>query len=572
MFSFQRATGAVAAAVVAAGGWAFAQEPAPLSAPAADSLPSTDPSATGDATAGSMPAPGGGGLGGQDSAAPAGQPGSPQDAPGGFNWKQVPRVRPFPRPAFFPNPPTGPGYYSILDRVRGNELKAPPKWPYPRFGAIAPSFFDVDNFSYLDDPKNTQFDFFDPLKRVRFGPESNWLFTTGGEIRSRYENRYNDRLGQKDNIYELSRVRAYGDLWYKDDFRLFVEGIGAYSSNQDLTPLNRDENKADFLNLFIDAKIAEWDGKPAYLRVGRQELLLGSQRLVSTLDWANARRPFQGVRGFRQTEKWDFDAFWVQPVKIQENKLDSVDNNQNFAGTFATYRPKKGQAVDMYYFMLDNTNRSQQLGVQRSPFTFHTFGGRYAGNQDGFLFDAEAAMQLGSLDKRNHVAGFATAGAGYYWKDVTWTPTVWAYYDYASGGTNGNTDHTFNQLFPFGHYYMGWLDQVGRQNIHDLNFHLYMYPTKWLTSWVQFHSFWLASDTDALYNSAGNAVRRDATGRSGSHVGEEIDLVYNVHVTTHVDFLTGYSYLFGGEFLKNTAGTTGSVNSSFAYFQVSYRW
>src|SRR5205085_23171 len=33
----------------------------------------------------------------------------------GFDWKKVPRVRPFPRPGFFQVPPTGPGYYSALD-------------------------------------------------------------------------------------------------------------------------------------------------------------------------------------------------------------------------------------------------------------------------------------------------------------------------------------------------------------------------------------------------------------------------------------------------------------------------
>ena len=123
-------------------------------------------------------------------------------------------------------------------------------------------------------------------------------------------------------------------------------------------------NKSDFLNLFVDAKIANLDGNPAYVRVGRQELLFGSQRLISPLDWANTRRTFQGVRAFRQTDKWDFDLFWVQPVIANANRLDSVDNNQNFVGAWATYRPKKGQTIDAYYLMLDNTN---QLDHARHP-------------------------------------------------------------------------------------------------------------------------------------------------------------------------------------------------------------
>ena len=263
-------------------------------------------------------------------------------------------------------------------------------------------------------------------------------------------------------------------------------------------------------------------------------------------------------------------------MAINASKFDSVDNNQNFAGAWATYRPKKGQAIDAYYLMLDNTNRVVQQGIPRGNFTRHTVGGRYAGTLESnpqVLFDSETAFQFGSQNGRDVFAAMTTQGLGYNFKDTAWNPTVWAYYDYASGGgeTRG-TAHTFNQLFPFGHYYLGWIDQVGRQNIHDLNFHLYLYPAKWLTLWTQFHSFWLADRTDALYNAAGNAIRRDATGRAGSHVGTEIDFVFNVHLSKHADLLGGYSRLYGGDFLKNTAGRNAAQNADFFFLQFSYRW
>jgi hypothetical protein len=436
---------------------------------------------------------------------------------------------------------------------------------------IQPSFFDVDNFSYLDNPSNTEHDFFDPLKRVRVG--DNWLFVTGGDVRTRYESLYNARLTQQNDSYNLSRLRVYTDLWYRDTFRLYAEYLGAWSSGQEIPRLPIDENKSELLNLFTDLKLADLGGNPAYVRIGRQELLFGSQRLISPLDWANTRRTFQGVRAFRQTEKWDFDMFWVQPVIPNPNTFDSVDNNVNFAGAWGTYRPKKTQTIDAYYLFLDNTNVGSILDIPRGQFTRHTFGGRYVGNVDNFLFDLEGAMQLGSQNGRDVVAGMATAGAGYNFKDRRWNPTVWAYYDYASGGdpTSG-TAHTFNQLFPFGHYYLGWLDVVGRQNIHDLNFHLYLYPTKWLTSWFQFHSFWLANSRDALYNAGGIPIRISPTGTAGSHVGEELDLVFNFHLSKHADILMGYSYLWGGDFLRNTSGPTAAQNASMYFLQFSYRW
>ena len=69
-----------------------------------------------------------------------------------------------------------------------------------------------------------------------------------------------------------------------------AEGIAAFSNSQDLPSLPIDQTGFDFLNLFMDFKLADVLGKAAYLRVGRQELLFGSQRLVSNLDWANTRR------------------------------------------------------------------------------------------------------------------------------------------------------------------------------------------------------------------------------------------------------------------------------------------
>ncbi|MGL6076286.1 MAG: alginate export family protein [Fimbriiglobus sp.] len=487
-----------------------------------------------------------------------------------FDWKNVPRVRAFPRPGNFPVPATGPGYYSALDQLRGECLKAPPKYPYPRFGLMQPSFFDM-NFAYLDDPKNTEKDFFDPLKRVHIG--ENWLFSTGGDLRYRHESNYNNRLTQNDNNYDLTRMRIYTDLWYKDYFRVYAEFIGAWSANQDLAPLPIDRNHGDLLNLFVDVKVLELNDKPVYVRGGRQELLFGSQRLLSPLEWANTRRTFQGVRAMHSTEQWDFDAFWVNPVIPNVNEFDSIDSNQNIVGGWATYKPKKGHAIDAYYLVHDNTNRVTQQGVQRAPFTRYTLGSRYSGNEGNWLWDLEGAVQFGNAGGQDITAGMATAGLGYNFKNMPMNPTLWAYYDFASGGnTRGGNNHTFNQLFPFGHFYLGWIDQVGRQNIHDFNVQMYFYPTPWITTWVQFHSFWLANNQDALYNAAGNAIRRDATGRSGSHVGEELDLVMNFHLSNHSDFLMGYSYLFGGDFLRNTAGRNGAVDSSFLFFQMTYRW
>jgi hypothetical protein len=477
-----------------------------------------------------------------------------------------------PRPGFFPNAPKGCGYYSLHDHLTGQSREAAPQSGYPASAAMPFSFFNAD-FRYLDDPKTTGLDYSDALKRIRLGDD--WMFSTGGQVWSRYMNLDNARLTQADDVHTLFRARAYGDLWYRDQFRLFGEFITAQSFWYDLNPQAIDRDRADFLNLFVDVKVAESCGKAWYLRVGRQELLLGSQRLVSPLDWANTRRTFQGVSLWHQGETWDTTLFWVQPILQNPGEVNSVDNNQNFAGAWFTYKPEKGRLVDLYYLFLDNTNNLTQQGIERAPFHVHTLGSRYMGDKDHFLWDLEAAVQLGERGEQSILAGMLTAGAGYHFENAPLNPTFWLYYDFASGDGSPNAGDrysTFNQLFPFGHYYMGWIDLVARQNIHDVNAHLYLYPTPWMMVWFQYHHFRLAESRDALYNAAGAAYRRDPTGAAGTDVGNEIDLVINFHLTKHSDLMLGYSKLWGGGFLDATSGPNAAKDADQLFAIYSYRW
>src|SRR5262249_20653807 len=161
-------------------------------------------------------------------------------------------VRIFPPPGFFSVPPKGPGYYSLHDLLTGTCRKDPPKFPYPPFALMSPGFFDAD-FRYLEDPKNKQHDLFDPLHRVHLG--DGWLFNTGGEARWRHMHEVNSRLSGVTNDYDLVRLRVYGDLWYRDVFRVYVEFLSAHSFNQNLPPALIDVDRADLLDAFIDLKL-----------------------------------------------------------------------------------------------------------------------------------------------------------------------------------------------------------------------------------------------------------------------------------------------------------------------------
>jgi hypothetical protein len=149
-------------------------------------------------------------------------------------------------------------------------------------------------------------------------------------------------------------------------------------------------------------------------------------------------------------------------------------------------------------------------------------------------------------------------------------PTFWVYYDFASGSDHGVFQGgTFNQLFPFGHFYLGFIDDVGRQNIQDLNLHAYVYPTNWITTGLQAHFFYLESAKDALYSAGGAVERTSPKGNAGKHVGDELDFTTNFHLNFHQDILVGYSVMFAGEFIRKTGNPT---SPQLLYVQYSYKW
>jgi hypothetical protein len=523
--------------------------------------------------------PGGGGPpSGPDEEAPsAGAPSgaegaaAPRDPSIPSWWANVPNVQPFPPPGNTIVPPTSPGYYSLLDVLRGNYRQKPPTYPYPRFGIMMFSFYNAD-WRYLDTLNNPDVDPFDFLKRNRFFND-NVMFTTGGEFRYRYNNEMDSRLSGKDNVYELTRTRVYGDLWFRDIFRIYAEFINAQSFNQDLPPTPADQYNPNFLNLFADLKVLTLYNKPVYFRAGRQELLYGSQRLISPLDWANTRRTFQGLKLFWQNEKLSLDAFCVQPVVPSANSFASVNYEQLFTGLWGTYRPTKGEIVDLYYLNLDDVSHiySGRSGV-KGALNVSTVGSRWYGDRNNWLWDTEAMLQFGSYSNQGILAKAYTMGGGYRFSKIPTTPQFWVYYDTASGDPdpgNNSVHRTFNQLFPFGHYYFGMTDLVGRQNINDVHADFAFFPTRWITAFAQYHVLRLDSPKDALYNSAGVATRQDITGRSGSDVGEVLTGIINFTLDKHQNVLVQYSHLYAGDYLRKT----GSGRSpEILWFMYNFRW
>jgi hypothetical protein len=453
-----------------------------------------------------------------------------------------------------------------------------PEEARPAQEAYKALFYDND-FTYLNDPANREFYWTDWFKQIPVGRKS--MLDLGGEYRLRDQHEFRLRgrnlSGQNDDFL-LQRTRFYGNLKLGDGLRLYGEALDSATSFQRHTPLPTEQNGIEALNLFADARLFDGDRGQLWGRVGRQELQYGSQRLVSPAEWNNILRTFDGAKLFWRGKKWDIDAFWTRPVAfgiLPKNKLGSgrLDVTQDFYGVFSTYRGVEKQTFDFYYLGLTSYGAPISAAFPVNS-NFQTVGSRWEGRQANLLWDFEGGYQFGRYSSGSQSAGFAVAGAGYEFADTPWKPRTWLYYDRASGDANpANGRHgTFNQLFPWGHRYFGFMDLVGRQNIRDLNLLVTANPTKKTNLLLWYHIFHLAEARDALYNASGTPIRISPTGAAGTYVGQELDLLVQFIVSARADVLFGYSHFFAGSFVKatNPAGVSG--NADFYYSQWSWRF
>ena len=138
-----------------------------------------------------------------------------------------------------------------------------------------------------------------------------------------------------------------------DNFRIFGEYLYADSGGEFFNNRPIEENRGEIQNLFLDTRLT--DGLS--VRLGRQELLFGAQRLISPLDWANTRRTFQGARGTYQGDSWTLDGFFVNPVvrnAANESKIDDANEDVDFYGVYASNSGTALGTVDTYYLGLSN--------------------------------------------------------------------------------------------------------------------------------------------------------------------------------------------------------------------------
>lgn len=438
-----------------------------------------------------------------------------------------------------------------------------------------------EDYSYLKDTSKRS-DLFDPIKYVPLGSDDFYI-SFGGQLRERYELFDNNNFGagpQDGDGFYLHRILLHADLHATEYFRLFVQGKSSMIDDRDGGPRPTDSDEIDLQQAFFDIKLPLPTGEKdsATLRVGRQDLLYGAQRLISPLDWANVRRTFEGAKLSTVYNKHTIDAFLVRPVLVENEECNTGDDDTDFWGVYDTIALpgliSKGDGTKLEVYGLGLHKRNNTTTPVDSD--TYTIGARFYTNPKPFDLDVEGDYQFGQFGSGDIAAWSLAIEGGYTLLDGPATPRVYLGFDIASGDDDPTDSdrETFNQLFPLGHAYFGYIDAVGRQNIIDLHPGLeltLLKDARWakrVTLRGDYHLFWRESNDDAVYNAGGGVLRADS-GSDESYIGSEIDLLLTWQLDRHTQVYVGYSHFFAGDFIEET-GADEDIDFFYAAIQYTF--
>ncbi len=433
-----------------------------------------------------------------------------------------------------------------LTHAQTTRLPSPPPYQLLRF---------EEDYRYLRNPA-LHSNLWDPLKFVALNDAATWYLSLGGEARERYEYFHNANWGggpQDGNGYVLQRFMVHADLHQGEQVRFFVQLKSGLENGRVGGPRPTDEDKLDLHQAFADFTVSVGQTASLVLRAGRQELLFGSQRLVSVREGPNVRQSFDGGRLILWAAPWRVDAFVTLPVETNPGVFnDATDHTRMFWGVYGV-RPfallPQG-SIDLYYLGLDRKQASFDQDTAHE--LRHSIGTRWWGRPQPWDYNWEFVYQWGDFGSGAIQAWTVASDTGYTLPTLRFHPRLGLKANVTSGDLNsqGRNLQTFNALFPKGAYF-GEIALIGPANLFDLHPVLDVHLTQNVTVTIDWIFFWRESIHDGIYGPAVNLIRSGRTS-SARYIGSQATAQAEWQLNRHMTLMVIYTHFFAGAFLKET--------------------
>lgn len=371
----------------------------------------------------------------------------------------------------------------------------------------------------------------------------------GGEIRVRAENVKTD--GASGDGQYLQRTRINVDAKVNETTKAYIQlqDSRTWGSDGTTTGLGTaNENEAvDVSQAYFQLdKLAD---QPLSLRVGRQALSYGDQRLVGGLEWSNFARRFDALKLVYNTDAFSVDLWTAKVVEA----IPASDADRDFNGIYATVKSVPNNTIDLY-LLQDKAGKNAAAPADRDVLTY---GLRVAGKAADLDYTGEFALQTG-----DNSAGVDQESSAYALKAGYTIPAVMglrigAEYDFASGDDAGTENKDFQNLYPTNHYLYGYNDDITWKNIQAMSLNVSVKPADNLSVAAE---YWAYTEAEKV--------------GTGDDAGTELNLLAKYTLNANVKLEAAYVMRTAGDdATADYLGTAGAIakddSSTFTYLQAN---
>ena len=311
----------------------------------------------------------------------------------------------------------------------------------------------------------------------------------------------------------------------------------------------------------------------ASLKVGRQALIYGDSRLIGAPNWSNTSRVFDAVRLQVRGSGAKLDLFSASVVRNDPNRrLNRSVEGEYLHGLYGSLENViPGSTLEPYLLWQTKSSVVNELNAH-GDLDRYTLGFRAWGKGLGpWDYNAALVRQWGQVAGSDIQAWAYYAELGYS-IEARLNPRLYIHYNFGSGDKDSQDGRFggFVNLYPTTAFLYGRANRVGWRNHKGLRLGSELKPHSKLTLLLEFHSFWLASKTDALYSAGGQvSVAPPPGGARDAKVGNEVDAVFTVPVTSNFSLGAGLAHVLPGPFVK--ANTPGHP-FTYSYLFTSYKF
>lgn len=445
----------------------------------------------------------------------------------------------------------------------------------PPYNIVA---YDED-WSYLHDPA-LRSEWLDKIKYIQYGENASSYLSIGGEFRGTYERLLNDNWSKymvAAKSFGLERFLLHADVHFNPYVRVFLELQSELEQGRPDGPRPVDEKRLDFLNAFLSLRLSASKQSPVF-RLGKQELQLGSGRLVSIREGTNVRQAFYGFRADQPVANWTITGFAVQPAIDRLGFFDSGPHGSiGFWGLLGNRKWTRTESfsVNTYYYGLDQKSGTYDRGTAHE--VRQTVGVNFVANPPdttdrsvGLHLDVEAMYQAGTFGTNAIRAWAVATETGLSLSRLLRTPRIGLRADISSGDKGGSSAlGTFNPLFPAGNYFGVLADTgPGPSNFRDLHPEFILPLPHAITLTPDWIFWWRQRLEDGVYSVPGTLII--PAGRSAArYVGHRPGIEARWQIDRHTYMQLSYGVFFAGPFLRQSGH---SQNLNYLAYGFGYKF